>query len=220
VAIVLRVITVVGWAATLAAAVGAQTSGEYLSWSKPQAERILRSMRTNGQVGGSFDLRITHTEHSYNYKLRATWFTPDVTRAAARLVQLAERLTDEQTQALVDEVDRIQGTVVMVEVDPREGPGVIPLDWLAILQPRDTKATGVGVKGESRLELRNMRALASAFRRDYDYEVFWMVFPTTRADGTALFSASDSEAELLVRIHDKEGRVRWPIPESMRRRPR
>jgi hypothetical protein len=87
-------------------------------------------MRVNGQVGGSFDFRITHTERSYNYKLRATWFTPEAARAAARLAQLSERLSDDQTQAIVDEIERVRGTIIMVELDPREGSGIIPLEWL------------------------------------------------------------------------------------------
>jgi hypothetical protein len=200
-----------------AAVLGAlpQAGREYLTWSAKDAERALRSSRVNGQVGGSFDFRITHTERSYNYKLRATWFTPEAVRAAARLAQLSERLTNDQTQAIVDEIERIQGTIIIVELDPREGSGVIPLDWVAVLQPKGAPGDH-GVKGVQKPELRNLRALSAAFRRDYDYEVFWVVFPLRRPDGAATFADVDREAELVVRIANKEGRVKWPIPDSIR----
>lgn len=66
----------------------------------------------------------------------------------------------------------------------------------------------------------NVRALSGAFRRDYDYEVFWVVFPLVTETGKPLFPESVVEAELVVRIYNKEGRVNWPVPESIRRRPR
>jgi len=45
----------------------------YLAWSAAEAERIGKSTRVNGRVGGALDFRVVHTEHSFNYKLRATW---------------------------------------------------------------------------------------------------------------------------------------------------
>ena len=48
----------------------------YLSWNTKMIKTITKKYRVNGQVGGSFDFRIRNTERSYNYKLRATWFTP------------------------------------------------------------------------------------------------------------------------------------------------
>jgi len=51
-------------------------------------------MRANGRVGGWFDARVVHTEHSYNYKLRATWLTPEVIRASARMIQLVEGMEE------------------------------------------------------------------------------------------------------------------------------
>ncbi len=52
--------------------------------------------------------------------------------------------------------------------------------------------------------------------RDYDYDLFWVVFPLVRPDGTRVFAESDREAELVVRINDKAGRVVWAIPQSIR----
>jgi hypothetical protein len=85
------------------------TAGDtaYLARSQDQINSIAKKMRVNGQVGGSFDFRIKSTEKSYNYKLRATWFTPDMIRASARYWQLRERLTDEQTRALVSEAESV-----------------------------------------------------------------------------------------------------------------
>src|SRR6266705_4931635 len=100
------------------------------------ARSVALSTRVSGQVGKSMDFRVTGTDRSYNYKLRATWLTPDVIRATARLLQLSEHMSDEQTQALVAEAEAAGDTVVLVEIDPREGSGVIPNDWLAFLRPR------------------------------------------------------------------------------------
>jgi hypothetical protein len=84
-----------------------------------------------------------------------------------------------------------------------------------LLQPKRDSGDH-GVKGIQKPELRNLRALSAAFRRDYDYEVFWVVFPLRRPDGTVLLADMDREAELVVRIANKEGRVKWPIPDSIR----
>ena len=62
------------------------------------------------------------------------------------------------------------------------------------------------------------RYLAGVRRRNYDYDRFWVVFPLRHADGAPLFDADTNEAELVVRIADREGRVKWPIPPSMKQR--
>ncbi len=48
----------------------------FLSWSEKQAMEIGKAMRADGRAGGWLDTRIVRTEHSYNYKLRATRMTP------------------------------------------------------------------------------------------------------------------------------------------------
>jgi hypothetical protein len=179
-----------------------------------RAQDVALSTRSSGQVGKSLDLRILKTDRSYNYKLRATWMTPEVVRANARRLQLIHRLSDDQTRALVSEAEEVDGTVILVEIDPREGSGVIPRDWLAILQPRGE--TTRSVTGVGNGELRNVRALASAARRDYSYDLFWIVFPLRTAEGGPLFEASDREVELVVQIYDKIGKVRWNVPDSIR----
>ena len=108
---------------------------------------------------------------------------------------------------------------MMVEIDPNEGSGVIPLDWVAFLGPIGSRPGEPGVvKGTSQSGLRNVRALSGVFRRDYNYEVFWVVFSLDGETGKPLFPESVPEAEVVVRIYNKEGRVKWPIPESIRRR--
>lgn len=198
----------------------ASESGEaYLEWTAKQAQQVGRAMRVNGQVGKSLDWRVVNTDRSYNYKLRATWLTPEVLRASARLIQLAEGLTNDQARALVSEGEAVAGTVILVEIDPREGSGVIPSGWTARLQPRGHDAPGPrGVVGTNTPALRNVRVLAGTERRDYAYDMFWIVFPLSTPDGEPLFRDDDGEAELVVRIYDKVGRVRWPIPDSIRRR--
>lgn len=186
----------------------------YLAWPAKHAEAVGKAAYKRGRVGGIFDTRLLKTERSYNYKLAATWLTPDVIRATARLHQLRSRLSEAETRALVAEAEAVAGTVVIVEIDPREGSGVIPNDWEAILQSKDRPLQAV--RGTVRPELREVKALAGVLQRNYDYDRFWVTFPLTREDGTALFGDADGMAQLIVRIISKEGRVEWPVPSSLR----
>lgn len=198
----------------------AETPEGFLSWTDKQAVEIGKSMRANGRVGGWFDTRVIHTEHSYNYKLRATWLTPEVIRATARMHQLVEGMDDEKTMGLVEDAEGRGDTVILVEIDPREGSGVIPGDWIALLRRKSDEDSGAAVPGVNRPELRSVKALSGASRRDYAYDIFWLVFPLVRPDGDPLFGDGDREAELVVRIQGKEGRVSWSIPRSIRERSR
>jgi hypothetical protein len=198
---------------------GSRQAEPWLSMRAEQSMALGRSMRANGRVGGWFDTRILSTDRSYSYKLRATWLTPDVIRATARLEQLRRYLTDDATRQLVAEAEAAGDTVVMIEVDPQEGSGVIPLDWVVLLQPRrDDERVSNPVRGTSVPRLRRLEALAGVEPRDYDYSVFWVVFPLVHDDGAPLFTDAHREAELIVRIYEKEGRVHWPIPQSIRDR--
>lgn len=198
-----------------------QDREDYLSWSASEAVGIGKKMRVSGRVGGPLDIRVTRTERSYNFKLRATWLTSDVIRTGARLEQLRKRLSDDQTRALVAEAEAVGDTVILVEIDPREGSGVIPLDWQAYLQPKGSKSGEPGsVIGTNDPELREVKALSGVAERDYAYDVFWVVFPLVNNHGEPLFSDSVQQAELIVRIYNKEGRVGWAIPSSVRDRAR
>jgi hypothetical protein len=189
----------------------------YLQWSQKQAEKIGKSTRVNGQAGGSWDMRVIHTESSYNFKLRATWFTPEVIRATARYFQLRQGLTDAATKALVAEAESVGDTAILVEIDPREGSGVIPLDWEAYLRPKiNEKSDFIGVAGLKLPGLRSVKVLESVVPRDYSYERFWVVFRLVDDRAQPLFSSSAKECELVIRIHAKEGRVAWTIPDSIR----
>lgn len=208
---------VVTAAMALGAPVAAQDAGSkppYLAWSAAEAERIGKSMRVNGRVGGAFDLRLVHTEHSFNYKLRATWLTKDVIQATARLLQLSERLTDSQTEELVREATAAGDVVMMVEVDPREGSGVIPNDWSIFLGPlgndRDV------VRGTNTPDLEKVKALRGVYRRDYNYELFWVVFPLKTISGGPLFPRGVTQSAITVRISSKEGRVSFSVPTPLR----
>ena len=205
-AVVLSIATLIG-----------QADDSWLTWSESRAQAIGKAAYVQGRVGGIFDMRMLKTERAYNYKLAATWMTPDVIRAAARAVQLADRLSAEESKALVADAEKAGDTVVMVEIDPREGSGVIPNDWAAFLQAEVPEgATPRAVRGMDAPKLREVKALAGVLRRNYDYDRFWVVFPLTHPDGKPLFSASDTQAELVVRIAGREGRVKWPIPPSLR----
>jgi len=197
-------------------AFGQGADERYLGWSAQQVEEIGTNAYKHGRVGRLFDTRLLKTERAHNYKLAATWLTPDVIRASARMLQLRSRLSDQATRALVAEAEAIAGTVVMVEIDPREGSGVIPNDWEAFLEPQSRE--GSGVRGTLAPQLREVKALAGTLRRNYDYDRFWVIFPLTRDDGSPLFDRSEQGAVLVVRIHDKEGRVDWPVPDAVRTR--
>jgi hypothetical protein len=186
----------------------------YLSWPASRAESVGREMYQKGRVGGLFDMRVLKTDRSYNYKLAGTWLTPDVIRATARLAQLNDRLSEVETRTLVKSAESAGDTVVMVEIDPREGSGVIPNDWQAFLQP-EGRPDGA-VRGTIAPQLREVKALAGVLRRNYDYDRFWVTFPLTGLTGTRLFSSSDRNAVLVVRIYENEGHVQWPIPASLR----
>lgn len=201
-------------AAASAAARTGQADEDYLNWTVKQAEAIATRAYQRGRVGGFFDTRRLDTERSYNYKLAATWLTPEVIRATARVLQVRGRLPNQETRALVAAAESSPGTVLMIELDPREGAGVIPRDWTAVLQPKGRPEGAV--RGTLSPELREVKALAGVLRRNYDYDRFWLTFPLRSEDGTALFADTDRVAELIVRIIDKEGRVEWPVPVSAR----
>jgi hypothetical protein len=202
-------------AAAFAAAsiVGAQ-SPAWRTWSAKEAQTVGESMSAAGRVGKRATLRLLKTERAISYKLRATWLTPEVIFASARLAQLRSRLTEAQAMTLVEEARAAGDTVVIVDIDPDEGSGVIPLEWEAFLQPKGKPERAVsGVRAP---DLRKLPALQGVTRRNYDYDRFWVVFPLKEHDGRPLFGASDSEAELIVRIYDREGRVTWRVPSSTR----
>jgi hypothetical protein len=175
-------------------------------------------MRKSGRVGSVWSFRGLHTERAVNYKLRATWLTPEVMRASARVEQIRSRLSEEATKALVAEAEDAGDTVVMVEIDPDEGSGVIPLEWQAFLQPKDLREGALQpATGVSTPKLRAVKALAGVIERDYNYDVFWMVFRLAN-EGQPIFSESVKEAELVVRIYSREARVSWTVPDSVRDR--
>jgi hypothetical protein len=136
---------------TIVVSVSAQENAkddEYLRWPRQQAETVGKSTYHDGKVGSRlypWDTRVLKTERSQNYKLRATWFTPEVIRASARWAQLQSHLTDKETEAVVSEAEAAGDTVIMVEIDPNEGSGVIPLDWEAFLQPKGKTSRDQGV---------------------------------------------------------------------------
>ena len=189
----------------------------WLKWTSAQAQEIGRVARVQGRVGGLFDTRIISTNTSYNYKLAATWLHTDVLRAAIRMTQLSERRSDDEARKLVAKAEAIDAIIVMVEIDPREGSGVVPGDWLAILQPLiGHNQVGRPVHGRLNQSLRDVKGLSGTVKRNYDYDRFWLEFPRRYDDGTPVLRADATQLELVVRIASKEGRVRWAIPGQLR----
>jgi hypothetical protein len=190
----------------------------YLELPLKQAVAIANAERMPGLVRGKL-VRGMATDRSFDYKMRATWLTPDVIRADARVQQIQHGFSEAETRKLVVDAEHVGDTVVMIELHGREGSGVIPSSWEAMLGPKGSPAdTRRIVRGKNNPLLRDFPALIGAERRDYSYDVFWMIFPLRTELGGPVFEPADSEAELTVRIYDKVGRVHWKIPESIRSR--
>jgi hypothetical protein len=209
---------VLAGATGVAGATAQDDAAGYLSWPRDRAEAVAKSTRARDNAGKVWwDTRGTRTERSSRYDVVATWMTPEVIQATARTLQLREGLSAEATKALVAAADHPGQTIVMIEIDPHEGSGVVPLDRQAYLLPF---ATGKGIDGAAsgvgKRELRDVRVLGGILRRDYAYDRFWMVFPLKNAEGQPLFGPQASEAEVVVRIYDKEARLKFPIPASIR----
>ena len=80
---------------------------DYLAWPRDRAEALAKSTRAKDSAGQTWwDTRGTRTERSARYKVVATWMTPEVIRATARVLQLRDGLSAEATKALVAEADR------------------------------------------------------------------------------------------------------------------
>lgn len=213
---------------TLIAAAGLAQDDAYLRWSGERASQLADEAYKAGKVGSrtllfwtGFDRRLLKTERAQNYKLRATWFTPEVIRASARWAQLRSRLSDDDTRRLVAEAEQAGDTVMVVDIDPSEGSGVIPTDWEAFLRPKDApQESGRFARGTPTDALRKVRALQTIRERNYDYDRYWVAFPLATEQGEPLFAADTPDAELIVRIYNREGSVVWPVPASIQARAR
>ena len=190
----------------------------FLSWKADRAEKEAKAMRVDGRVAGQGGIRIQSTYRSSSFKIRASWLTPDVIRGTARFLQIRDRLSTSDATALVSEAEAAGHTVIRVEIDPVEGSGVIPLDWSAFLQPKGLKeGEPGGVVGTNTPKLKGLKALSGILQRDYAYDVFWVTFPLVDS-GKSVLPDTAREMELVVSIHGKQGKVSWPIPESIRQR--
>jgi hypothetical protein len=199
------VLLAVSLAVSLSAAVKA-TADDYLTWSSDRAATVAKSTRVKDSAGQSWwDTRGRRTERSMKYDVVATWMTPEVIQASARIFQIRDGLSAEATKALVAEADKPGQTVVMIEIDPHEGSGVVPLDWQAYLLPF-TGAKGIdgAVSGVGTPALRDVKALAGIVRRDYAYDRFWMVFPL-KSGGRQAALRTDGHARGNRRSHPRQG---------------
>ena len=192
---------------------------DYLSWTANQATQMGKRWRVAGRVGWQF----VRWDPLYSgvcfYELRATLMTPDAIRAAARLEQLRRHLTDDETRALVMEAENVDGLVAYIELNAREGSGVIPLDWHSTLRPKDAKDDSpLAIAGTNTPALRHIKALTRVGKREYQYDVFWVVFPVRDKQGKLIWETPPEEIELVVQINDLRGRVSWRVNDSLRQR--
>lgn len=162
-----------------------------------QAARVLAAHRKTGRVGKVMNMRGLHTERSFNYKLRVTWISPECRAANARIEQLRRGLDDVKTAAMLK--SEFGPFVFLVELDPREGSGVIPKDWSVHLKP----AAGDSVEGRV-VDLRDNPVFQGVRPRDYDYDQFWIYFDTNDQLRPELRSF-----EVTVRIYNDKGRVQF-----------
>ena len=204
---------------SIALSISGQESEEYLSWTMKQAEKIGQSTVKEGRSGSSFDFRIMGTDKAFTYQVRATVFTPEVIRASARAEQIRNRLSSEETRKLVAEAESAGDLVMMIEIDPAEGSGVVPLDWRVFLQPGGFVPGNDGaVAGVKAPYLRNTKIFRGVTKRDYEYDVFWVIFPLVDDKKSPIFGDSVNSIELFVGIYKKEGKIAWPITPSLRSR--
>ena len=155
-------------------------------------------------------MRVTSTDRSYNYKLRATWLPPQVFEAAGRVLEIAKGVPPVEVQRVLKELTVEPAHYVLVELDPREGSGVIPRDWLSRFGPKGDADRQVA--GQVVSEQGDWRTLLRAFPRDYAYDIFIVRFPVEVREGVKTLADSDSLAELSVRIYNKIGTVAWRVP--------
>src|SRR5688500_11521263 len=150
----------------LLSAASSQAAG-WLDWSASQAQSIGKSTFQPARIGGGRVL--LNTERARSYKLGVTWLTPDVIRASIRLHQLSRRLDDPSAEALATEALKRRDLVFMVDIDPDEGSGVIPLDWQALIRVVSPSVQVPPLAGTKAASLRGDPAFAGVLRRNYDY---------------------------------------------------
>ena len=200
-------------------ALGQTADDAFLAWSRRDATAIVEGMRRTDNVGNRMSFRGLKTDRAINYKLRATWLTPEVIRATARAIQLDERLSPADARQLVEAAEAAADAVFFVEIDPNEGSGIVPLDWTAILQPRGLPRGEAGAaRGVLDSKLRDVRALGGLFKRDYAYDAFWVSFRLTPEERAVLFAPGVTEVELVVSIQGREAVVSWPVLAAIRDR--
>ena len=212
-------LTLIAFLCLSSASIAQQIQNEvYLSWTSKQAFNIGTKWRVAGRVGWGPRLDPFSSENCF-YDVRATLMTSEAIRAAARLDQLRRHFTDAETHELVMEAEKVAGLVVVIEINPREGSGIIPLTWHAILQPKGAKEDSpLAILGINRPDLRQFRALTTVASRNYNYDVFWVVFPMTDRQGKLIWETPPEVIEIVINIGDKHGRMSWRINDSLRQR--
>ena len=140
--------------------------------------------------------------------------SPQAIRASARLEQIRNRLSNDETLKLVEEAEK-EHIVIIVEIDPREGSGIIPNDWRAFIGAKNSASDNLLV-GKVNNDLRNRKGLQTIFKRDYDYDIFWVSFSLFDENGEPLWKNVPEELELVVGIKEKEGRVNWKVTNDLK----
>ncbi|HET9713622.1 MAG TPA: hypothetical protein VFP64_17155, partial [Pyrinomonadaceae bacterium] len=54
--------------------------------------------------------------------------------------------------------------------------------------------------------------------RNYNYDVFWVVFPMKDRQGKLIWETPPDTIEIVINIGDKHGRMSWRVNDSLRQR--
>lgn len=63
-----------------------------------------------------------------------------------------------------------------------------------------------------------MKVFRGVAKRDYEYDVFWVIFPLVDKNKRPILNDAVNSFELMVGIYKKEGKITWPISPSLRAR--
>jgi hypothetical protein len=183
----------------------------FLRWSEADARRVVQGARQTGTAGSRlWDGRVKDTHRSSRYKVRAILWTPRALRAAARLVQLRERLSNAETLALLAAVESRPLHVASIEIDPIEGSGVLPHDETRFFlqRPGDESAS---VRAVEATDITGLPLFHKFEKRDWAYELLVTAFPRALESGEPLAAAGAAALELVVEIGGKGEHLSFPL---------
>jgi hypothetical protein len=179
----------------------AQADSNYLLWTPAQAEQIGLAMRKAAQAGP--------------YRVQATWLTPEVVRATARILQLREGLNVETTDDMVQQAEAAADTAVLIELSGPEAAQVTAGEIEASFTPAGA-AGGGPIPGTQAPGLEEVRAYRGVAPLSKESRAFWLAFKLPREAYVPVIPGSGRAVTLTLRVKGAAASVSWPIPDSLR----